>query len=68
MFVHCCLVKFITEQIPLELQRKTTLNFIFKDGKQKKNQKFLKQMSFKTLAKDPSNYEGREVEKNKSSY
>ena len=30
----------------------------------KKNQKFLKQMLFKTLAKDPSNYEGREVEKN----
>ena len=29
----------------------------------KKNQKFLKQMLFKTLAKDPSNYEGREVEK-----
>ena len=30
----------------------------------KKNQKFLKQMLFKTLAKDQSNYEGREVEKN----
>ena len=28
------------------------------------NQKLLKHMSFKTLAKDPSNYEGREVEKN----
>ena len=27
------------------------------------NQKLLKYMSFKTLAKDPSNYEGREVEK-----
>ena len=48
----------------MELQRKTTLNFIFKHGKQKKNKKFLKQMLIKTLAKDPSYYKGREVKKN----
>ena len=40
MFIHCCLVKFLTEQIPLELQRKKTLNFMFKHGKQKKSKTF----------------------------
>ena len=55
MFIHFYLVKFITEQIPLELQRKSTLNLIFKCGKANQS-KIFKTDVVKTLAKDQSNY------------
>ena len=43
-------------------EKKNTFEFHFQTWKNKKNQKFLKQISKKVLAKDPSNYEGCEVE------
>ena len=46
------------------ITKKNSFEFHFQKWKSKKNQKFLKQMSYKALAKDPSNYEEREVEKN----
>ena len=36
IFIRCCLVKFTRKQIALELQRKTTLNFIFKHRNEKR--------------------------------
>ena len=46
------------------ITKKNSFEFHFQKWKSKENQKFLKQMSYKALAKDPSNYEEREVEKN----
>ena len=46
------------------INKKNNFKFHFQTWKARKNHKFLKQMSFKTLAKDPSHYEGREVDKN----
>ena len=45
------------------IQKKNNFEFSYQTWKTKKNQKCLKQLSAKTLAKDPSNYKGREVEK-----
>ena len=45
------------------IEKKKTFKFYFQTWKNKKNQKFLKQLSTKVRAKDLSNYEGREVEK-----
>ena len=44
------------------IEKKNTSEFHFQTWKNKKNQKCLKQLSKKVLAKDPSNYEGCEVE------
>ena len=46
-----------------EYKRKITLNSILIYGK-KKNQKIYKQMLYKAIVKDPSNYEEHEIEKN----
>ena len=46
------------------INKKNNFEFHFQTWKARKNHKFLKRMSFKTLAKDPSNSEGREVDKN----
>ena len=47
------------------IQKKNNFEFNFNLWKTKKNQKIYKQMSHKAIAKDPSNYEEREIEKNK---
>ena len=46
-----------------EYKRKITLNSILIYGT-KKNQKIYKQMLYKAIVKDPSNYEEHEIEKN----
>ena len=45
------------------IEKKNTFEFHFQTWKNKKNQKFLKQLLAKALAKDPSNYEGCKIEK-----
>ena len=47
------------------IQKKNSFEFHFNIWKTRKNQKIYKQMSYKAIAKDPSNYEEREIEKNK---
>ena len=46
------------------MQKKNNFEFHFNSWKTKRNQKIYKQRSHKTIAKDPSNYEERETEKN----
>ena len=45
------------------IEKKNTFEFYFQTWKNKRNQKILKRLSTKALAKDPFNYEGCEVEK-----
>ena len=45
------------------IQKKNNFEFHFNLWKTKKNQNFFKQMSNKTIAKDPCNYEESEIEK-----
>ena len=45
------------------IQKKNNFEFNFNLWKTKKNQKIYKQMSYKAIAKDPSNYEEHEIEK-----
>ena len=49
------------------IQKKNNFEFNFNFWKTKKNQKMYKQMSYKAIAKDPSNYEERETEKKQTS-
>ena len=46
------------------IQKKNNFEFHFNLWKTKKNKKIYKQMSYKAIAKDPSNYEERKIEKN----
>ena len=46
------------------IQKKNNFEFHFNMWKTKKNQKIYKQMLYKAIAKDPSNYEEHEIEKN----
>ena len=46
------------------IQKKNNFEFNFNLWKTKKNKKIYKQMLHKAIAKDPSNYEERETEKN----
>ena len=45
------------------IQKKNNFEFNFNLWKTKKNKKIYKQMLYKAIAKDPSNYEEREIEK-----
>ena len=48
------------------IEKKNTFEFHFQTWKNKKNQKFLKQLSTKALAKDPSNcFKKKRIEKRK---
>ena len=46
------------------IQKKSNFEFNFNLWKAKKNQKIYKQMSYKAIAKDPSDYEEQDIEKN----
>ena len=62
MFIPYCSVKFIIERIPLESRKKTILILTFKQ-KIKKSQKQLSTTKVLSTAKDPANYDDRQVEK-----
>ena len=61
MFIRYCSVKFIIERIPLESRKKK--DFSFQTWKTKKSQKQLSTTKVISAAKDPANYEDRQVEK-----
>ena len=63
LFVHYCSVRFIVERIPLESRKKNNFDFNFQSWKTKKAQKQLSPMKVISTAKDPANYEGRQLEK-----
>ena len=63
MFIRYWSVKFIIERIPLESRKKKKFDFNFQTWKTQKAQKQLSPMKVISTAKDPANYEGRQVKK-----
>ena len=66
--IHCIysllFSKIYNRKNTFEIQKKNNFEFHFDLWKTKKNQKIYKLMLYKAIAKDPSNYEEREIEKN----
>ena len=66
--IHCIysllFSKIYNRKNTFRIQKKNSFEFHFDLWKTKKNQKIYKLMLYKAIAKDPSNYEEREIEKN----
>ena len=63
LFLNLYIYNFYKRTNAFGIQKKNNFEFHFNLWKTKKNQKIYQQMSYKAIAKDPSNYEEREIEK-----